>query len=249
MKFSLIIPLWNEGANVIELIQVIANSALLQNGMAELILVNNGSSDSTGELINEAACSYSWIVPVHLEQNQNYGGGVYEGFKHARSELFCYIPGDLQVMPEDVVRIFKALSAHVGPKFKLLVKGNRTVRYDPFQTRFVSCVYTLLANIFLGLHVKDINGLPKMFHRSLIDLVPAERMKSFVFDAQLISLANIHNWVIKEVPVTFYSRRTGLSSWSSKRFQVYKTVFLQLLRLRSLRHHPGVFLSSHNSHT
>ncbi len=241
MNFSLIIPLWNEGANVPELIRVIAESGLPQSGMQELILVNNGSSDQTGALVAEGAARYPWIVPVQLPQNHNYGGGVYEGFKHARSGILCYIPGDLQVMPDDVVRVHQAFTAQPASKAsRLFVKGHRTVRHDPLQTQWVSRVYTVLANALLGLKVKDVNGLPKMFHRDLMDLVPAERMKTFVFDSQILSLARHHQWVIQEIPVTFHSRREGVSSWSRKRMQVYAQVLKQIVKLRTLRRAPGV---------
>jgi glycosyltransferase involved in cell wall biosynthesis len=240
MKFSLIIPLWNEGENVVELIRVIADSGLPQAGMAELILVNNGSADQTGALIDAAAGQHPWIVPVHLAQNLNYGGGVYEGFKYARSELLCYIPGDLQVMPDDVLRVYQAFCAHPAPKQALFVKGHRTVRHDPRQTQLVSHVYTFLANRILRLRVKDVNGLPKLFHRALMDLVPAERMRTFVFDSQILALARQHAWTIEEIPVTFHSRRVGVSSWSRKRFQVYLQVLRQVVRLRALRGAPGV---------
>jgi glycosyltransferase involved in cell wall biosynthesis len=240
MKFSLIIPLWNEGNNVTELIRFISDSGLFQLGMGELILVNNGSSDNTGALVDAGARRYPWIVAVHLEQNQNYGGGVYEGCKRSRSDILCYIPGDLQVMPDDVIKVYRAFCANPAPKSKLLVKGNRTVRHDPLQTQLVSRVYTILANIILDLNVKDVNGLPKIFHRNLLDLVPTERMKTFVFDSQILSLARTNGWVIEEVPVTFHSRREGVSSWSRKRMQIYVQVFRQILRLRSLRHASGI---------
>jgi glycosyltransferase involved in cell wall biosynthesis len=242
LSFSLIIPLWNEGKNVAELIRVIAESELTRSGMAELILVNNGSADNTGALVDEGASRYQWIVPVHLEQNQNYGGGIYEGCKRARTDLFCYIPGDLQVLPDDVVMVAQMFSNHTAPKEKLFLKGNRTIRHDPLQTRLVSRVYTVLANLILGLRIKDVNGLPKLFHRSLLDLVPEERMRTFVFDSQLISIARTQQWAIEEVPVTFHSRREGVSSWSRKRIEVYVQVFRQLLRLRALRNSPGITL-------
>ncbi len=242
MKFSLIIPLWNEEKNINQLVLAIKNSGLPQAGMSELILVNNGSSDNSAALIDEAAKQYSWIMPLHLSQNQNYGGGVYEGFRRANEEVFCYIPGDLQVMPDDVIKVHKAFCDKASSHSKLFVKGYRAIRHDPFQTQLVSRVYTFLANLILGLRIKDVNGLPKMFHRGLIDLVPKERMKTFVFDSQIISLARTNNWVIEEIPVTFHSRREGVSSWSRKRFQVYVQVFCQILKLRKLRHEAGIRL-------
>jgi glycosyltransferase involved in cell wall biosynthesis len=241
MNFSLVIPLWNEGGNVTELIRAIADSGLPEAGMQELILVNNGSSDATGALVDEGAARHPWIVPVQLAQNHNYGGGVYEGFKHARCEVLCYIPGDLQVMPDDVLRVHRAFAAHPAASTStLFVKGHRTVRHDPLQTRCVSRVYTVLANLVLGLRVKDVNGLPKMFHRGLMDQVPAERMKTFVFDSQILSLARRDGWTLHEIPVTFHSRREGVSSWSRKRMQVYAQVLRQIVRLRGLRQAPGV---------
>lgn len=242
MKFSLIIPLWNEGKNVADLISMIAESGLPEDGMDELILVNNGSVDGTGNLINEGAAKHSWIVPIHLDENQNYGGGVYEGFKYATNDILGYIPGDLQVSTDDVIKVWKAFRESSGDKSKLMIKGNRTLRHDPLQMQFVSATYTVLANIVLGLHVKDVNGLPKLFHRSLIDLVPTVRMKTFVFDSQIISIARANNWAIKEIPVTFHSRREGVSSWSRKRMQVYITVFKQLIKLRALRNTEGIKL-------
>lgn len=243
-NFSLVIPLWNEERNIQALINAIVSSKLLEIGMAELILVNNGSTDRTGDLVKKAANQYPWIVPVQLETNLNYGGGVYEGFKYATSEIFCYIPGDLQVMPDDVIKVSKNFFKHEDRKSTLFVKGFRVIRHDPLQTQVVSWIYTLLANTLLGLKVRDVNGLPKMFHRSLLDLIPAERMKTFVFDSQILSIARENDWTIFEVPVTFHGRREGVSSWSKKRIHVYIEVFTQLMKLRSLKGKHGVPLEN-----
>lgn len=241
MQFSLVIPLWNEAHNIDSLVESIAASNLSANGMLELILVNNGSADNTGKLIDGAAKKYRWITTVHLVKNLNYGGGVYEGCRYAKADIFCYIPGDLQVLPDDVERVFRAFCDSKN-KESLLVKGERRLRFDSWQNQFVSNVYTKLGNLILGLKVRDVNGLPKMFHRNLLNLLPAERMKTFVFDSQLILVARMNNWEILEVGVTFHARREGVSSWSKKRLQVYFEVLKQILRLRKLRNQPGIEL-------
>jgi glycosyltransferase involved in cell wall biosynthesis len=243
MTFDLVVPLWNEGCNVAALVQAVAHAALHEHGMNRLVLVNNGSEDDTGRLIDDAASRHSWIHPVHLQENLNYGGGVYEGFRHTRSDVLCYIPGDLQVMPDDVLAVQKTFRTLVATEPRLMVKGRRVIRHDPRHTQIVSNVYTVLANMFLGLGVKDVNGLPKMFHRDLIDELPAERMKTFVFDAQLITAARTRGWRIEEVAVTFHGRREGVSSWSSKRIRTYWLVLRQLLALRWLRYRPGIPLT------
>jgi len=240
MKFSLVIPLWNEERNIVDLVESIFGSRLPDTGMAELILVNNGSTDQTGVLVTEMAEKYPWIIPVQLEENLNYGGGVYEGFQYTTSDIVCYIPGDLQVMPDDVIKVYQQFCEYAAQQSSLFVKGFRVIRHDPLQTQIVSWIYTFLANRVLNLRVKDVNGLPKMFHRNLLDLLPSERMKTFVFDSQILSIARENDWTVLEVPVTFHGRREGVSSWSKKRIQVYIQVFSQLMRLRSLKSRPAV---------
>jgi undecaprenyl-phosphate 4-deoxy-4-formamido-L-arabinose transferase len=235
MYFSLVVPLWNEEKNIGKLIDAIHKSQLNEMGMNELVLVNNGSSDNTGLIIEKYSKIYKWIVTLHLKDNLNYGGGVYEGLKLASSEILCYIPGDLQVMPKDVVSIYRSYLAKIKDSQKLLVKGNRVIRHDPFQTRLVSKIYTSLANFILGINVQDVNGLPKMFTSDLLNLLPEERMKTFVFDSQLLFAARNNHWRIFEIPVTFHSRREGVSSWSRKRIATYCQIFFQLLQVRKLK--------------
>ena len=110
VPFSLVVPLWNEGANVRQLVAAIAASGLPGEGMRELVLVNNGSTDETGALVDACAAIHPWVVPVHLAENHNYGGGVYEGCKRATCDVVCYIPGDLQVMPDDVQKVHRAFT-------------------------------------------------------------------------------------------------------------------------------------------
>jgi undecaprenyl-phosphate 4-deoxy-4-formamido-L-arabinose transferase len=239
MYFSLVVPLWNEEKNIGKLIDAIHKSQLNEMGMNELILVNNGSSDNTGLIIEKYSKIYKWIVTLHLKENLNYGGGVYEGFKLASSEILCYIPGDLQVMPQDVVSVYKSYLAKIKDSPKLLVKGNRVIRYDPFQTRLVSKIYTWLANFILRVNVKDVNGLPKMFTSDLLSLLPEKKMKTFVFDSQLLFEARNNHWCIYEIPVTFHSRREGVSSWSKKRIATYCQIFFQLLQVRKLKKVTG----------
>lgn len=231
MPFSLVVPLWNEEKNVVELVKMLERSGLPAKGMSEVVLVNNGSQDQTGPLIEKLASEFSWVKPVHLAENLNYGGGVYEGFQHCRSEVLAYIPGDLQVSGDDLAKVW---GTYQRQNTKLVCKGHRTVRKDGWNTRLVSKIYTLLANVFLGLRIKDVNGLPKMFHRELLTYLPQEKMKTFVFDAQLLYTARRKKWDIREVPVTFHARRVGVSSWSRKRLSVYWTTIKQMFRLRGL---------------
>jgi glycosyltransferase involved in cell wall biosynthesis len=237
-KLSVIVPLWNEGRNVTAFVDMIVPCRLVRDSALELVLVNNGSADDTGALVDAAAAQHPWIHAVHLPQNLNYGGGIYEGARYASHPHLGMLPGDLQYSADDLVKVWDAYCA--APTHPLLAKGWRTTRLDPLSTRIVSAVYSRLANAILGTSVRDINGLPKIFPRALLDALPAERMVTFVFDAQLLFTATRLGWLIHETEVTFHARRAGVSSWSGKRMRVYARSFMQLLRVSRLGGAPGV---------
>jgi NDP-sugar pyrophosphorylase family protein/quercetin dioxygenase-like cupin family protein len=232
-QLGVVIPLWNEEKNIDKLVEMIARSDLLNMGLKEVILVNNASIDRTGGLIEKWKEKYPWIKTLHLEKNQNYGGGIFEGMKISTAEALSFIPGDLQISASDLAKVWAAYLSK-SKKQSVLFKGMRTVRKDGISTKIVSRVYTFLSNRLLNLGVNDINGLPKVFNRKLLDSLPQEKMKTFVFDAQILYTAKLNGWDIVEVPVTFHARREGVSSWSGKRIKTYIESFKQLKRLKNL---------------
>lgn len=238
MDFSLVVPLWNEEKNVPSLVRDLVDSRLLEEGLTQVVLVNNGSTDRTGAIVTDLARQYNWIEGVALPVNLNYGGGVYEGLKYCRTDIVAYIPGDLQVSASDLLKVWERYRAVCAQqpqcRNRILVKGWRTLRKDGWNTRIVSVIYTVLANILLGIRTKDVNGLPKMFHKDLLNFLPDVKMKTFVFDAQLILTARKNGWPVHEVPVAFHARRQGVSSWSRKRANVYRTTLEQMFQLKRL---------------
>ncbi len=252
VQFDLVIPLWNESKNISHLIEAIEAVALPAKGLRKAILLNNGSQDNTADVVNALSQKYSWVQPVHLSENKNYGGGVMEGMRYTRAPYVGYVPGDNQIQADDILKVWQQLkdALYKHPlKYKLFMKGVRTTRLDPFSTQLTSVIYTLGAKLFLGLGVRDVNGLPKLFHRSLLDLLPEFRMTTFSLDAQLLDVASRNHWSFEEVPVTFHARREGVSSWSGKRLKTYWLTFQNIMRIRTLRkERPKVLEMSSSSH-
>ena len=183
-KLELVIPLFNEEHNVTPLIEDFEFSGILKSGLTKVILVNNGSTDNTGAVINGLARSRPWILPIHLRENQQYGGGVHLGLKRTSADFVGYLPGDHQISAADVKRVWLELKAYakLNPEKSYLAKGRRQVRMDSHSSRLTSQMYTKLSNQLLELESKDVNGLPKIFHRSLLDHLPINPMKTFIFE-------------------------------------------------------------------
>lgn len=236
IDLSIIIPLWNEEKNITPLVESLSGSKFIntEKKIVEVVLVNNGSTDKSENVIEQLILKNGdWLQSINLDKNLNYGGGIYAGFLKSKGEYICFIPGDLQYSVSDLDNVInKFFHLSENEKKNTIVKGKRILRYDSKMIRFVSRVYTEITNFILGLNVKDINGLPKLFHRSLLEIDVKERMQTFVFDAQLLFIAKQNNWIIDEIDVIFYDRRSGVSSWSNKRIKVYIKSIIQLLRIR-----------------
>lgn len=243
-KFDLVITLYNEEANVEALVVDIEHEWArdLGGALAQVIVVNNGSTDGTAALLQRLAAARPWLKVVEQHPTRFYGGGLYEGCRHSRAPYVALMPGDLQVPAAALRTVWTALVARSAPRPQrpLFVKGFRQSRYDGFTGVLVSRTFTKLTNFILGLSVRDVNGLPKVFDRKLLDLLPNERMVSFTLDAQLLSVAATHGWTVDEVPVAFLRRKRGASSWSNARLRTYARTVRQLIRLRGLRGAPPV---------
>lgn len=229
---SLVIPIWNEEKNIKLLIETISASDIFESGINQVIFVENGSTDSSRELLRLYQSRYWWMDILELEKNAGYGGGILEGIKSSKNDFVCYIPGDLQILPGAVSKALKLLQSYPENPAQLMIKGNRITRDDTPQTKFISKVFSKITNICLRLDVKDVNGLPKLFNRKMILDQETNFETNFVFDAQILTLANFFGCEVMEFPVHFYARREGVSSWSSKRLQTYAKITSQLVKLK-----------------
>lgn len=237
IHLSLVIPLYNEEGNVKDLVESFNCKTFLSNGLKEILLINNGSTDNTARIVDSLAQKYSFVKTVHLDKNLNYGGGIWYGLNQTKTEFIGYLPGDGQIIKDDVQFVWNEFkdSLNKGQPMSSIFKGRRDRRTDDSSMKIVSKVYSFLTRMILGVPVKDINGLPKIFHRSLLEHYPEHRYITFTFDAQTLFTAHKMNWQIVEKPVTFYRRGAGVSSWSGKRFQVYFRSIIQIIRLRMMK--------------
>ena len=137
MLFSLVIPLYNEEKNITHVVTDIYKSVMAGTQFDfEIVLVENGSSDTTCEKCKEISEIYSNIRILRLQPNRGYGGGVLAGLLFAEGKRLLWLPGDGQVNGEDVLRVIK--KAQEQNTSEWLVKGKRVYREDSFIIQFIS---------------------------------------------------------------------------------------------------------------
>lgn len=219
-RFSLVVPCYNEGGSIPEL--VARSRFAAEVGGGEVVLVNNGSTDDTGVLLDRVVSeSDSSIRVLQLPENAGYGGGISAGLATTRAEVVGWTHADLQTDPADVVRAMTAFDAGM-PTF---VKGLRFAR--PLGDRLFTAGMSAFETGLMRMPLRDINAQPTLFNRSLLD-VWETAPSDFALDLFAYTSARRQGYRVQRVPVLFAPRRHGQSSWNvdlaAKRRFIRRTV-------------------------
>lgn len=206
MKFSLIIPCYNEAANLPLLLERCAKVA--QPEYIEVILVDNGSTDNTPQVLAELLPRHPGCRSVRVEVNQGYGFGILFGLRAAQGEILGWTHADMQTDPLDALKGLKLFDQHGKHVF---VKGKRFGRpiADVFFTVGMSAFETLL----LGKPLWDINAQPTMFSREFF-ATWQNPPHDFALDLYAYYQACKQNLPIHRFSVLFGKRAHGVSHWN-----------------------------------
>ena len=201
-RVSVIIPCYNEALNLPELISQL--EFLTKQNNVEFILVNNGSTDDTLNILAKYIIPY--IHVVNLESNAGYGGGIKAGLELAQGEFIGWIHADLQYSIVDSLSIINDLGEE---KF---LKGKRYGR--TFLQSAISMAMSFFESILFGKCLYEINAQPTIFHKELLNYMK-DIPNDFSIDLYIFLLALKYNYTIKRFRVNFIKRKYGKSSWNS----------------------------------
>ena len=204
---SLIIPCFNEQENLKKLLKKL-NFLLgtYSNEKIELVLVDNGSTDSSREIIKKSDLYLNnKINLVKIDNNIGYGNGVYNGIKSSKGDFIAWFHADLQTNPSDVMNIFE-LSKKKLLDEDCVIKGKRTNRslIDIFFT-FGMSIFTFL---LFGKKINDINAQPKIFKKNFFNKLK-NAPDDFSFDVFFLLMAKKENLQIYEYPIVWHKRYAG----------------------------------------
>ncbi len=231
IKFSIVLPCYNEGASLPTLLERYVE--VWEDIPAELILVNNGSTDNTAETLLEELSKpdLSFARTVLVEKNRGYGHGIFAGLKAAKGEYVGFSHADLQCDPADLFIAYKLLIAQSDPT-RSIVKGKRASR--DLASELVTGAMSVLSSAVLTTKLSDINAQPKVFHRSLLDRL-TNPPDGFQFDLYVLYMAQKAGLEIQTVPVVFGERIHGESKWAATIFGRYRTILATIAYIFKLR--------------
>jgi len=206
MKFSLVIPCYNEAANLPLLLDRCKVFALRSD--VEVVLVDNGSTDSTSEVLQNLLPKYPGCRSIRVEKNQGYGFGIVSGLRAAEGQILGWTHADMQTDPQDVFRGMQLFEKYGDDIF---VKGRRYGR--PFGDVIFTVGMSVFETLLLARPMWDINAQPTMFPRSFFERweTPPE---DFSLDLFTYYQAQSKGLKIYRFPVKFGERAHGVSHWN-----------------------------------
>jgi glycosyltransferase involved in cell wall biosynthesis len=205
MKLSLIIPCYNEAANLPLLLERCTSLSVAD---IEVILVDNGSTDNSPEVLKTLLPNYPHCKSVRVPINQGYGFGILAGLQAATGELLSWTHADMQTDPKDVLKgleIFKAYGDNI------YVKGRRIKR--PFADVFFTMGMSIFETLLLRTRLWDINAQPNIFSRRFFETW-VNPPHDFSLDLYVYFTARNQGLPVYRFPVEFGERAHGVSHWN-----------------------------------
>lgn len=231
MRFSLIIPCYNEAANLPLLLD--RCKGLAQRSDIEIILVDNGSTDNSPEVLLNLLPLYSSCRSVRVEQNQGYGFGILTGLRAAKGAILGWTHADMQTDPQDALQGLELFEKH---GLGIFVKGKRYGR--PLSDVFFTFGMSIFETLLLGKPMRDINAQPTLFSKAFFETW-LEPPHDFSLDLYAYYLAQQNGLGIYRFPVKFGERAHGVShwniNWAAKRKFIRRTVEFSLQLRKSIK--------------
>ena len=235
-ELSVVVPCYNEAKNLPSLLARAAES--LDHPDIDLILVDNGSTDETPQVLKKLLPSYPFARSIRVDINRGYGYGILQGLEAATGNILGWTHADMQTDLKDVWAGYQLYKEH--PQEKIIVKGKRKKR--ALLDVCLTLGMQIVASLALQTTLDDINAQPKLFGRSFYNaFIKGAAPHDFSLDLFLLYIAQKKGYKIMTFPVIFAKRlhgeaKGGGASWKTRLKIIGRTfVYISELRHRMLK--------------
>jgi len=189
----------------------------------EILIVEDGSPDKTGEVADGLAAHYKEVRVIHHPHNLGYGGAVRDGFLNGRLDYVMYTDGDNQYD----IREFEAALPLLETAD--VVSGYVREKAVSRQRKLQSTIFNLMIAGLFFVWIRDINCSMKVYKRKVLDSITIKSTSAFI-DAEMLIRARRKGFRIAQFPVSHFHRTEGLASGS--KLSVIASTIMDMLKFR-----------------
>jgi len=205
---SVLVPAKDEAENLPLFLDLCAQAFAGRSERYEVIVIDDGSTDRTGELLEELKGKHPFLRSVRHRARRGIAEALRSGYLAAKGGVLVFYPADLQFKPEDIPRLVGPILAGESD----MVTGFKQGKYEK---AFVSSIYNWLSRSLFDIRVKDLNNV-KAYRREIMDAQPSRPD----WHRYMIVLATQQGYTVTEIPVPLYPRHAGKSKFGIGRIPV-----------------------------
>ncbi len=234
MNIVIIIPTYNERENIIQLIPIIYKIFRKTDANWSILIVDDNSPDGTWQIVEELQQKYQSLYLLRRSEKKGLGSAYRAGFKYALEtmniDVIFEMDADLshnpQLLPSFLEMIDRGYDVVVGSRY---IKGGGTINW-PMTRRIISLGANMIANILLGLHMKDVTSGYRCYRKWVIEKINISSITSegYAFQEEMLYRAKKVNARLGETPILFTDRRVGQSKLSKKEILHFFKKIIQL---------------------
>ncbi len=223
LRISVVVPVYNEKATLVEIVRRIRNVPIAK----EVILVDDGSTDGTRELLRSLEPCDDVRVILH-ERNSGKGAALRTGFGQATGDIIIVQDADLEYDPREYRRLIQPIVEGVAD----VVYGSRFLPVGPHRVLYFwhylgNRALTMLSNMFTDLNLTDMETCYKVFRREVIQsIAPTLKENRFGTDPEITAKIARRKYRIYEVGISYFGRtyQEGKKIGLRDAFRVFRSI-------------------------
>jgi glycosyltransferase involved in cell wall biosynthesis len=211
MDLSVVVPVYNEEESITELAERIEKICLGNKLEFEILFVDDGSSDSSWNVITDLSKKNKFIKGLRFRRNYGKAAALHSGFTEAKGDVVITMDSDLQDSPDEIPELVRMINEGGYD----LVSGWKKKRYDPFVKRFTSKIYNGTARVSSGIKLHDFNCGLKAYRNEVVKGIEVfgEMHRYIPMLAKRAGFSKIGEKIVEHSP-----RKYGTSKYGLDRF-------------------------------
>lgn len=202
---SLIIPIFNEEKRLKKGIDRILECCIQQSWDFEIIIVEDGSTDRSVEIVEEYCSKEKRVKLLSLDKRYGKGGSLLYAMKQCKKDNIGYLDIDLSADPSEFTRLIpfaKEFDLVIGSR---IVRGGLNPIHRPLVRKCLSKMYSLYFGCLFNMRIRDTQCGFKLFRREpILPIISSIQTNGFAFDTEFLVKSFLHGLNIKEVPINWH---------------------------------------------